>query len=513
MLTEPDTERHMLPRWRTFNDALALGELRPHKESPPEASLTITYVEKKLALWKEHQTLSYAIELTEAALFSSEPSLAADAAKYIKDYKPGASQSAMLLADVLLAQHEGKRISSELMEPQIPDDSIIRHRIAFLKGRTIINPRNPFAWADIAFYYGIQGLIEKAQKSLLVALSFSPESRLITRSLARLYTHSGDHDLALNLIRSRERFISDPWLLAAEIAVADLGGQNSKSIKVGREFLAGQKFHPFHLSELSSAIASIEIKSGASKVARKHFRFSMEAPTENSCAQFEWAIKNKIIPRPDGFYCKAAGNYEANSYTSYSAGDWESSVESAWKWCIDQPFSIESSSWGSYVASVATCNYDMAIQMSRFGLKANPDSWVLKNNLAFSLAKSRRAEEALVVLNGISPPRDDKNALATISATCGLVCFRHGEIKEGREYYQRAIDYFDKVRDKRAAFMAKSFLTIEEIRLKSERVETLLMEIESEKKQLITLPEFEVVFKELGRELKDNKIDRNLFLK
>ena len=497
MFPEPIPERHMLPRWRAFKDALRQGELRPQNKPLPPIELPEEVISKRIENWSHSKTLSFAVELVEADLFSKEDLNSRDAANFIIEKNVNSSRSAKLLANRILSNN-GE--SEFFLSEGIVDRENRRKSISFLKNQLKSNPHNPFVWADLAFYYGVVGSLDHAKKALRVALAMAPESRFIARSLTRLLTHSGDIDQALFVLRGRERLRHDPWLMAAEIAVADLAGKKSLAIKDGIATLKSGKYSPFHLSELNSAIATLELSHGANRNSRKLFVSSMNSPTENSCAQFEWAVKNKSISRPEGLICHVPGNFEARSYSAYMDSDWEKALKFGWLWCVDQPFSLDASVWGSYLASTALNKYSDAIKIAKIGLDANPKNWLLENNLAVSLAKSGKALDAKKVLEEISAPKDDVDAKATLLATNGLINFRLGNVETGRDFYQKSIDIFKSHKKHKSTFIALAFWILEESRFKNSFSDILSKDIIEIQKKIGNQPEVGAILSKLNNE-------------
>jgi predicted permease len=121
--------------------------------------------------------------------------------------------------------------------------------------------------------------------------SLSPNSRFVLRSAARLYLHANEPDRAHNLLLKAESTPFDPWLIAAELAIAPIA-------KVGPEFayeagwvLNSENYAPIHVTELASSLATLELADGNRRKARKLFQRALQSPTENSIAQVDWAAK------------------------------------------------------------------------------------------------------------------------------------------------------------------------------------------------------------------------------
>jgi tetratricopeptide (TPR) repeat protein len=80
-----------------------------------------------------------------------------------------------------------------------------------------------------------------------------------------------------------------------------------------------------------------------------------------------------------------------------------------------------------------------AIRFARAGLRPNPRSALLLNNLAFSQANAGELEAARETLEEISS-EDEGTMSPTLTATRGFVAFRLGDHQAGRELYRQAIE-------------------------------------------------------------------------
>src|SRR5204862_4048436 len=190
------------------------------------------------------------------------------------------------------------------------------------------------------------------------------------------------HELLRRMPVTRE----DPWLLASEIAAADLNGKTSRLVKRGREMLASANYAPFHLAELATAIGSLELKAGNAKAARKLFQKALRQPTENSLAQIEWASERLSGIRINPQQFSIPYSHEARALYSHSAADWKRAVAESIKWLADEPFSTRPAVLGSFIAAEHLEDFSLAAKICNDGLIATPSDGTLLNNLAFALA-------------------------------------------------------------------------------------------------------------------------------
>jgi tetratricopeptide (TPR) repeat protein len=119
-------------------------------------------------------------------------------------------------------------------------------------------------------------------------------------------------------------------------------------------------------------------------------------------------------------------------------------------------------------------NDDAAIEVLQRGLLANPDNWLIHNNLAVSLVlrgNLRAAEEELALAR---PPAGEPGAAATVSATAGLIAYRKGLITLGFSLYEAATASFAKMPNIRAHSLAQLFWAREEMRAASPNAAAVL---------------------------------------
>jgi tetratricopeptide (TPR) repeat protein len=230
----------------------------------------------------------------------------------------------------------------------------------------------------------------------------------------------------------------DPWLLAAEIAVASASRSASLFAKIGTRQNADENLSLSSRSELSSALATLDMESGKTRKARQLFRQLLECPNENSVAQVEWANRQIGGLEIDRQLLEIPRSFEANANLSLAEGEWDYAVAHGTKWLRDQPFSKRPAIFISYVASLVE-DYQRSIEILRRSLDVNPDDPMLINNLAFALASANKLDEAASILKRIDLAQTSDASAITLAATHGLLLFRAGFPDRGRELYQLAI--------------------------------------------------------------------------
>lgn len=372
-----------------------------------------------------------------------------------------------------MASATAKEIARKILTPGevIEDESrefgchpeVLAKRIHVLKLLSQEQPRNPILWMDLALAYTILGILEKAARAVKIATNLAPTNRFILRSAARFYVHQDDPEYAFRLLKASESTLYDPWLLAAEIAVASASGLKPRSIRPAKQLLLDRTRSPIELTELASAVATLEFESGKHGSARKLFRTSLIEPNENSVAQAEWASKHITGLDIQVSSFKVPRLFEAKAWESFANGDWDNAAKDSINWYKDQPFSSRPAVLSSYLAATILENYKQAEQILRQSLVANPSSPILLNNLAFTYASTGRVDEAEEAITKINPADSMGSNEVAVLATRGLIRFRRGFPDVGRTLYLEAIEKARKLALKKYKAIAAIYLAREEI--------------------------------------------------
>jgi tetratricopeptide (TPR) repeat protein len=345
--------------------------------------------------------------------------------------------------------------------PPTDKETIDRH-IHAIRTRLRDEPRNAIQWVELSRLYTLNGESTRALRSMAVATALGGDNRFVVRSAARLFLHEHDSVRALRTIRTASGAKTDPWLLAAEIAVASASESPSLLAQVGRRRNEDSALSQFERTELSSALATLELENGKNRHARQLFRRSLMAPNENSVAQVEWANRQIGGLQLEGSLFRVPRSYEANAQVSLASGEWNSAIGYGFDWLLDQSFSKTPAIFTSYVSSLVE-EYGKAIKILRTSLKVNPDDSILINNLAFALASDNRVDEAAEILRGTDYTKVTGTSAVTLAATHGLVCFRTGFPDRGRELYQLAMERARASGTEKYRLMADLYLAREEL--------------------------------------------------
>ncbi len=455
-----DHERKIVPRWRSFLSARLLGEL--DSLSPPTNyfSADQSVVDIRRAEWERHPTPSFAADCLASAVVLQRESEVLDVAQTIFDSRCQLPLSLKHLASKIL-KPTPQPIA--LTDTEIQDTNMIA-QAHVLKSSLKASPRNALRWIDLARIYESLGQRDPAREAANIALALAPNSRLIIRAVSRMLLHHGRAYDALALLQRHPRLTIDPWLLSANLAIAHITGKITKQVKIARSLLATSQYSPFHVSELHSALATIEAEAGNSKNARKLLTASLKQPTENAIAQAAWLSRNFMLTGLHEELLLQGPSHEARGWQQYAKSEWRECVRSFTYWLADQPFSSRPAIVGSFVAAVLLGEFQTSMEIATLGLRANPNDPTLLNNTAFALANLDKPNEAEKVLGRISRHGASPKDNAVADATLGLVRFRQGRFDDGRGLYLKSIYEFESQRLEAYKALALFYLAQEELR-------------------------------------------------
>lgn len=438
-------DRQIVPRWRDSAHSVGSPDLLPLRARQGVTEWN-SDIEGKAAALAEQQSIGVAADLANTAILEGRQDLLAIAAKTL--LAPGAD-SPEYLAD---------QVRKHLNSPEAPGgvsgrDIPRREEMAQLRRLLRVEPRNPVVLMDMARLQATSGYREKAEKLAWQALALAPNSRWLLRSTSKLLTAHGKPDEAHRLLTRSAATTSDPWLVAAELATAKTADRSPKFWRQAQSFLDAKAFAPIHLSELASAVGTIDVLDGKMKKAKERFHQSLKDPTENALAQMKWA-EGKIR---NGFHLEEliSNNrlaYEAAFRTAYTERDMERALGLAQEWMADEPFAPEPVANVTYVASLLD-DYEMAIRSTERELRlAGAREICILNNRVYALMSSGKAftdELAGKELsdwvsniardlreNKIHDVGDQVHALANL----GLLFYRAGDLDLGRKFYDQAAE-------------------------------------------------------------------------
>lgn len=448
---KPVGDRDLIPRWRDPRHPAGRSELTSvrHAARRPDRS----WIQDREADFELHQTLGFALDLVGTAVVLGATPSARAAARLILD-APGLSGVARTAATVVLAD-DGEGPSETSKEAESPE---ARAEIRDLRAKLTCDPRNALAWAEMARNYTILGERGKADRSMRVALGLMPDHRFVLRAAARLAVHHSEFDRAHAIVARSACTPGDPWLVATELATAGPAEARPRFVRHGRTMLESGQFPGASISELASALGTLDLRAGSGRRGRLLIQRSLESPNDNTIAQGQWLSKQ--LPTLEIDDVLLGESAEARALRHGGAMESEKALQAAWDWYTDQPFASGPGELGSYHASVAG-QHEEGVAIASAALRANPGEFLLSNNLAYCLLKLDRIEEAAETLDSIATDALDPDQRVTYMATLGLLHFRLGDVEHGRDLYLRAVG---RSRDHSHRVLAKINLAVEEYR-------------------------------------------------
>ena len=448
-------DRHVIPRWRDFKTTLALRELENSKDSEPIGSDDKEAIARRVEEFQVDHDIWHAADLLSSAFVVGDLESADLARKFILSNRTGAPEALVSFAS--RTSYEGVQTDFSSL-----GEDAQRRLIQKMRARLRNEPRNAILWVELSRLCSLQGDSRRALRNMTTAASLAPDNRFVVRSAARLFLHEHDAPTALKIIRRAAGAKRDPWLLAAEIATASASQSAALFAKIGTNRNEDDSISPFTRTELSSALATLEMENGKTRKARQLFRKSLEGPNENSVAQVEWANRTIGGLELDKGLLAVPRTFEASANLNLGAGKWNYAIADGLEWLRDQPFSKRPAVFTSYVVSL-TEDYERSIGILKKSLNANPNDPMLINNLVFALGSANRLYEAESALRRIDIADSKGLSAITLAATAGLLLFRRGFPDRGREFYELAISRATAQGNSKYRVMASLYLAREEL--------------------------------------------------
>lgn len=446
---QPDSERRLVPRWRSSREAFNAGDLRSPRAraSPPIAFPEVPQFDALINDWRLDPGHDIAADLvsTGVALGRTSEKEVQEAARVLES-EPIFAELRSLARCVL----EGTIGLAEAQE-HLPFDinlarAQLQAQIAFFKQRVRSYPRNAVAWVDLARLYTAAGQQGKAREAIRIATVLAPNNRFVLRSTARFFVHSdGKHrdeniEEGLHLLRSSQLLRGDPWIMAAEISLATIAGKGPKSLRWARSLADKDALDPWDSSELNGALGTLALAQGGAGRPSRLFARSIRSPTENALAQAQWAANcHHVIQVPEQTFSKVSvAPYEALALRHRIEQKWNEVIADCRAWSETEPTSARPLILASHVASLALEDADLVREFAERALMIEPHEPWAHNNLAVGLAYQGKLIEAEEHASKFEIVELDEEAHPVYLATKGLIEYRRGRREEGFALYRRA---------------------------------------------------------------------------
>lgn len=464
-----ESPRRVIPRWREFATAATTGELKPLpvRDPAPLAEGRDDELRQRVDEWVAHPTVGHAADVVSTAFVLDLPLPARAAAEFLVRRREEAGVAAVALAELVLASPpEGVRTHpvddtpGASPWPEVPTGGItgptaradavsvlvgarrfpappaalapvppdVVARITQLRARLRGDPRNALAWVDLSRLYACVGQAAQAERAITTALALAPEHRFTLRSAARYFLHARDPERAHEVLRRSGAVAGDPWLVAAELAVATVAERAPRHTRTARAMLASRQFAAFDTAELAGAVATLEINAGKTRVARHLMLDALRDPTDNAVAQAEWAARKlRLIELPPAAL-EVPRTFEARAFAAYGAERWEEAFAASGQWLDDEPFSSRAVGLGTVLAGVGLGRMAQAVAIARRGVLANPDEALMRLNLVYALAEADHLEAAFAEFRRVDASALTGADAVTYLANAGLLLYRFSAV-------------------------------------------------------------------------------------
>ena len=478
-------KRRIIPRWRNYGLSQSSGILVPTnsivKETPVNYSnLTLS---EQIKSWKTYKTLGHASDLFSSAYVLGIEEEFKDVAFFLFEHK--SQISSKLLQQVERIIFPEKVVIENKNVPDFFSDegqNKIKNEISRIRTYLKKEPKNPIGWIELGRNFLLLNNTDAAKKSVLAALQTNDtDNRYVLRSVARYFHHTKDHERAHEVIKKASNVRKDPWLLSSEIALASINDKQSRNLKDGFKLVDSDIFDPFHISELASALGTVEIISGNYKSARKLYNKALLKPNDNSIAQMLWQRKELPAFNLMERNINLPLAFEAKAFKAYYEGRFNQSYENAIRWFKDEPYSTRPIRLASYISATYQENYDKSIKLLKHGLEINPYDLQLINNVTYYLLLENRPDDALyyfkdIIKKGLE--EFNENSRISLIATAGLIYYRTKQPIEGAKFYEKAIKIAKARGDDYQTALALANFAREELMVKSENIDSIMARLE-----------------------------------
>lgn len=422
--------RRVVPRWRpswvTASTAEAKSTLPPANQPAGARKKLDQEVANKVREFEVVHSVPVAAELMFLASVSGNEAAAKQAAEVILASRNQIGSRQLVRS----AQQIVQGSSAERVEAASKD--FVKHARALLA----IDYRNPVLLMDTARELAAMRQDRAALRYVRAAVAMAPKSRFVLRAAARYYLHIGEHEIAHDLLRRSPLIDTDPWVQASEIAVATVRGKTSTLARQTIRHLSEAKKVGAEVTELASAVGTVELLSGSEKKAKILFNHALSHPNDNSLAQAEWAAtKLKLVV--DHLALQTPMSYEANSHNAYRRQEIGSAIDHAVLWAKDEPFASRPMDAQCYLLSLEG-RYAEALAAAKVAHDLDGDGLGPALNFLFAQIQAGDIDDAIDDFLRLGRHPDIKSHATHYLANGGALAYAMGNFDEARQLYRRA---------------------------------------------------------------------------
>ena len=207
--------RRIIPRWRSSIKAAKNADFSSLKSPPRVIAPIDAELREQTEDFQRAPSIGTAAELVSTAILAGKREAASAAALFIVERRDSAPTTLMKLATSVLGE------TSAVDPASTKNDQHIAKTRRLLR----INPDNPVLWSDMALHFASLGDRREALRCMKSALALAPNHRWMLRTAARFMVHQEDPVAAHKLIASHPLTRIDPWMMALELACAQVSGR------------------------------------------------------------------------------------------------------------------------------------------------------------------------------------------------------------------------------------------------------------------------------------------------
>ncbi|MDM4772868.1 hypothetical protein [Solimonas sp. SE-A11] len=467
------SKRRMIPKWRPVAKSLQSPEVAPLKPKPVDVPRpNAEEFEIAQMQFEKNPTAGHFGDLLAFSVFPECVPAVRDIAKAAISKGVSLSSAQRAIAGIVAADAD---IEVEpplcLEDKKNPFSELLQDHRRLLKA----NPENPLLLLDFAQLQLAGGNTKSAEKSLRLAQGMLPDHPLVLRTVARFLVHVDKKYRAHALIASHPSTKLNPWLMASELALADVAGVKPKFYGAAKKVIDSGRFPDRHIAELAAAISSHQLSAGHPKEARRSFTKAVLAPNDNVAAQIVTDQRDlNISLNTQGLIQVIEATHEANALVAASRGQHSAAIKSAQAWLCEEPFSSRPA---QFLSSVYVYNEDpqRALEVAKVGLRADPNEVGLLINACYLHALLGDLEASAAA--GRRAVQLDRNlALPFIYSTYGMLSILAGDYEHGESLYRDAMHDFERTGRNALKGLCATFFAQTAVRANLPKAEDILQE-------------------------------------
>ena len=234
------SKRRILPRWRSSNKASSSADFAALRPATKQTFFVSSDLQLASIDFKSNPSLGTAAEMLSSSLLGGKKEHASEAIQFILAHENEAPSTLIRLARSVA--NAGKVL--------IPEVATEVEQVRNTKRLLKLHPDNPMLWSDLARHFASHGDRQRANRCMKVALQLAPNHRWMLRTASRFLVHQDDPVAAHKLLANHPRTRHDPWLIAAELASAQVAERPPKFWRQANDILRFNSVTPLHMSEL-----------------------------------------------------------------------------------------------------------------------------------------------------------------------------------------------------------------------------------------------------------------------